>query len=376
MNKKPDEHKLLFIIPNLDRGGSERVFTTIVQHIDLSKFDVTVVVVTRPGVYYDQLPSDIQKILIGVYRVKYAGIALARVINQQKPDTIFTFNVNHLNLIVIPVLLLLRFQGALMTRESNILSVVTAKKGKLRSIIDSVYRQLYRRVDYVIAQSTYMQQDLIRHFGISPKQTVVVNNPIIFSKIQQLAQQQTNVLNSDRIRLLAVGRLTYQKGFDLLIKAIAYLPNQYHLTILGGETYEHPEYAQELYDLVDELDLKDQVSFIGFQENPYPYMRQAALLVLPSRHEGFPNVAIEAMALGTPIIAFDSPGGQNDLIESGENGWLVPFGDLQALAQTVVQASQKLPDRDDLSNSIRERYDIHSVVSSYESLLVSPNNRQ
>lgn len=366
--------KVLFIIPTLERGGSEKVLATIVQHIDHSRFEVTVAVVSRPGIYYDQLPDQVYKVLIGAHRVKWAAPALIRTVRKANPDIVVSFNVNHLNLIVIPVLLLLRFRGSFVTRESSVLSQVTAQQGRLGGFINATYRKLNWRATRVIAQSSFTANDLIENFGVKPKQLVVINNPVNYDQIQQLAQEGACLLPSGVINLLAVGRLSPVKGFDKLIKAFELLPNNYHLTILGGETYEHPEHAPELYQLVSKLGLDNRVNFANFQSNPYSYMQQADLLMITSHYEGFPNVAVEAMALGTPVVAFDSPGGHNDLIKDGMNGWLVPFGNLKAFADTVIQAQGATIDRSMMRQLIRDNYDIPSVVRSYESLLLELSN--
>lgn len=368
--KKGPPPKILFIIPTLERGGSEKVLTTIVQHIDLSKFDVTVVVVSRPGVYYDQLPNQVHKVLIGAHRVKWAALALMRTIRRANPDVVVSFNVNHLNLIVIPALLLIRFRGSFVTRESSVLSMVTAKKGKLRKFINALYRILNQRATQVVAQSSFTARDLTENFGCKPSQIVVINNPVNYRQIHKdTAKNSSSLLPSDKVNLLAVGRLSPVKGYDMLIKGFALLPDNYYLTILGGETYENPEYAHQLYQLVESLGLNARVNFADFQPNPYPYMQKTDFLTITSHYEGFPNVAVEAMALGTPVIAFNSPGGHNDLIKDGINGWLIPFGDLEAWATTIIQASGATIDRSAMQQHIRNTYDVPYVVQSYELLL-------
>ncbi|WPP53326.1 glycosyltransferase [Catalinimonas niigatensis] len=369
--KDPQRVKVLFIIPNLDRGGSEKVFYHILKYIDKQKFDITAAVVTRPGIYYDLLPENIHKELLGAKKVKYSFLPIIRLIRTYQPDIIFTFNVNHLNLIIIPLLKLLFYRGKLITRESNIMSVVNAKKGKLKPFVDFAYRLLYKRVDTVICQSKYMKQDLLEKYNIRHSQITLINNPFIFEDIINSSNADKLRLSPSTYNLLAVGRLTYQKGFDLLIKALTYVKVDFHLTIIGGETFEHPEYKEHLYALVDQLRLSDKVTFQGFEKNPYPFMKQANVLVLPSRHEGFPNVALEAMALGKSVIAFASPGGQNDLIVNGKNGWLVEFGNLEELAQVISRQAHTTLDEQTIINIVKNDYDISSVIRKYEKLLSS-----
>jgi glycosyltransferase involved in cell wall biosynthesis len=111
------------------------------------------------------------------------------------------------------------------------------------------------------------------------------------------------------------------------------------------------------------------VTFEGYQENPYPFMAQADLLVSSSRWEGLPNVVLEALACGTPVVAFDCPGGTREIIRDEENGWLVPSEDWASLGEKIAELmiEKKYEGRRDLLPS---PFLCENVVRAYEELLI------
>jgi glycosyltransferase involved in cell wall biosynthesis len=151
--------------------------------------------------------------------------------------------------------------------------------------------------------------------------TVVIHNPVDLKRLHGLmaepispAFDRTREGKGDRVDLVSIGRLDYQKGFDLLIRAIAICDDpRLHLTILGDGPLRG-----ELEALAASLDVAGQVCMPGFQRNPYPFLHQADALVLSSRYEGLPNVVLEAMACGTPVIATPAPGGIFELLDGRE----------------------------------------------------------
>ena len=163
-----------------------------------------------------------------------------------------------------------------------------------------------------------MKNDLVSGVGVSDKNMVVLRNPIDIERIRILSRapiqaKYAAILHDDtssKIRLIAAGRLVWQKGFDLLIEAIAILANPcFHVTIIGEGALRG-----ELERLAMDLGVASQVNLIGFQDNPYPFFRSADAFVLSSRFEGMPNVVLEALACGTAAIALPAPGGIDEIL--------------------------------------------------------------
>ena len=133
--------------------------------------------------------------------------------------------------------------------------------------------------------------------------------------------------------ILSAGRLNTVKDFPTLIKAFARIRQHTpaRLLILG-----EGDRRAELEALILALGLQEAILLPGFQQNPYAFMRQAAVFVLSSIHDASPNVLIEAMACGCPVVTTDSPGGSAELTGYGKFGHLVPVGDEEAMEQAIL----------------------------------------
>jgi glycosyltransferase involved in cell wall biosynthesis len=214
-----------------------------------------------------------------------------------------------------------------------------------------------------------MKKDLINFFSLLPQKAIVIPNPVDTGRIDQILLNIHNPYKPGRFHLVSVGRLNYQKGFDLLFRALKKslgMVSGLHLTIVG----EGPE-KNSLKRLAEGLGIMDSVSFAGHQDNPFPFMAHADLFISSSRWEGLPNAVLESLACGTPVLAFDCPGGTGEIIIEGENGWLVPAGDFKAMSRKIVKIleSEKWQkfQRDSL---LPEEYWCHQVVRRYEEALL------
>jgi glycosyltransferase involved in cell wall biosynthesis len=225
------------------------------------------------------------------------------------------------------------------------------------------YRLFYRSFDLVVCQSRYMRDDLVEHFGYPARKTLIINNPVDVTRVRQLAgempQQAPDA--SDTIELLAVGRLSSEKGFDLLISALAVCERPcLHLTILG----DGPLHAQ-LTRLANERGVARQVTFAGFQANPYPFFRRSDAFVLSSRYEGFPNVVLEALACGTPVIAVPAPGGTTEILQRVPGCSILADVSIESLSAALRSLSRlpRVP-----ADAVRP-YDVATIVRQYEDAL-------
>ena len=203
-------------------------------------------------------------------------------------------------------------------------------------------RHGYRRLDGITTVSRAVADDLRQYFGITGVPIAVLANPILPDDLQDLAAAPCTHPWLAQPRgagrppvIVALGGLRKVKGFDTLLRAFARLDHATARLILIGEGKER----DRLTDLAGRLGLADRLDLPGFCVNPFPYLARADLLALSSRREGLPNALVEAMALGTPVVATDCTGGVRDLLQSesggGRLGPLVPIDDPAALATAL-----------------------------------------
>lgn len=197
-------------------------------------------------------------------------------------------------------------------------------------------RWFYPRANQIIAVSKAVADDTVNFLNLNPQRVHVIFNPVVTPSLydKSTAKLEHPFFQNRTVPvLLAIGRLTAQKDFPTLLQAFAELRKETpaKLLILG-----EGEERGDLESLARDLNLGEDLSMPGFVENPYPYLKAADVFVSSSAWEGLPTVVIEALALGTPVVATDCPGGTREILQAGQYGHLVPVKTPSALAKAVT----------------------------------------
>lgn len=210
--------------------------------------------------------------------------------------------------------------------------------------------------------------------GIARDKVTSIQNGTDIEKVRRLAKdpcthQVAALVKNDVPYIIGVGRLSDQKGFDVLIKAHADAVDQgrWHRLVLVGEG----EKKDELLALVEKLGVADSVVFLGFLDNPYPAIAHASLFCLSSRYEGFALVGSEAAALGVPTVATNCVAGPKELLEDGKYGDLVEVDDVEGLSAAIqrhFENPQRLMDKAKASAQAAERLSLTFSAARYSEL--------
>ena len=344
------KQKILFIIPSMRGGGSERVISILLNHLNRRKFDMTLVLIKKEGRYLQDLSNDIKIIDLNLNSAKKSIFKLIKIIKNENPNIVFS-TLGYLNLIISIIRPFLSKKIKFIARESSIVSIQN-KQEKYPKLFDFLFKTFYKNFDLVIAQSKYMKNDLIKNYNFPKEKIKVIYNPVDIEKIEQLSKEPCK----EDVDLLAVGRLDKNKNFKDIIEILPKLNMK--LTILGeGEEKEN------LQNLAKRLNVN--VEFLGFVDNPYKYMKKAKLLVLTSLYEGLPNVILEANACGIPVIAYNCIGGTRELIENGKNGFLVECKNSCELEKIIKKSLEYKWDINTILNYI-DIFNVQKIVNNYE----------
>lgn len=237
-------------------------------------------------------------------------------------------------------------------------------------------RLTMRWADCVILNSRFMRDFALAEEGASPERIVVIPNGVAASDYQQsltsVAVRQEFGLALGALTIGTVGRLTFQKGFDVLLEALARLPHQdVQLVVIGTGEAEVALRAQTIA-----LGLTERVCFAGYRHDVPRLLGAFDLYVQPSRFEGMPNAVLEAMAAGCPIVA-SAVDGIQELIEDGQEGWLAPPEDVKALVDAIDAA---LTGRDEArrraikaQQRVASDFSLDAMVSKWEKALAGYN---
>lgn len=347
--------KVLFFTASVNIGGIERVFLSYATGLMLEGHDIHYAICQEWGEMSLSLPKNLQLHCLGNVRLRYSVLKLRKLLLNIKPDIIITGN-----------------DSTLVAYLAN--SMIFGKKAKIVTSQHSYYKNnetlfysklilkyIFPRCDKVIAVSTGISEMLSQDFNMKDPFVRVINNPIDINNIDRDSRLLFTHLDRPSKYVTFVGRMTPVKNLKFLIDSF-YLflkkHNDFSL-ILVGDGYER----KELEEYAEIKGLKDKICFVGVQANPFPYIYNSELLLLPSLSEAYPTVLIEAMRLGKTCVCTPTLGAI-DILAGGKYGYITTrFDDEVEYAQMIEYALDNKIDSTMLHNIVEQKYSLSAKVS-------------
>ncbi|MGB0719451.1 MAG: glycosyltransferase [Bdellovibrionales bacterium] len=303
--------KALFILPNLCAGGAERALITLMNNLDRGKFAPEFLALNENGPARGWIAPDIPVHSFGHRSIKTSILKLFFFIKTHKPDVIFTTMVHSNALALLMKIIFPRIR--VVVREAALPSVLLSEYGIKGRLCRPVYKLLYPRADLVISNCSQMVDQFRNDLKIPVENHTILFNPVDVNaiKISDTNRFVNNYKNTDTLRFVCVGRLSYEKGYDRLIRALdipEFKDKKWRLDIIGEGGYR-----PELEGIIKSHNMGAHVFLHGYNDTPWQYAALADCLLLPSRWEGMPNVVLEGFACGVPAIAMREAGGIVDI---------------------------------------------------------------
>jgi len=326
--------KILFFIPQLVGGGAERVAINIMQLLDKDSFEVHLVVTTLNGSVYKKLPEGIFVHNLKVKKTLLSISKLKKLITTLDPNIVYSSLIR--GNIAIYLALLTKLKKPYLVFRSPNSPKLLIENNQIGIIEKYLLEKSYNMADIIIAQTPEMKDEISYYHNINLNKIETLLNPIDTDSINKKLINISNPFDMMKINVVAAGRITYQKGFDILIKSFKKVVDKnslFKLYIIGegqGEEF------LELQNLVKELNLENNIIFVGYTDNPYKYFYFSDLYVLSSRWEGLPNTILENLYLRKPIIATKCIPFMNDLIKDKVDGILVDVENIDELSESIL----------------------------------------
>lgn len=372
--------RILFFVESLSGGGAEKVLVTLLGHLDINKYDITLLSLVDTGVLKDDL--NLQRIQYKAF-INPSNSFVVNIWNRLKYKLVYQYLPTKYayrwllknNIYDLYVAFTEGFATKLISYAPNPKVAWvhidlqaypwTQKVGAFRNLQEERY--IYNLYDKVICVSHSVEKVMREYYGLS--NAITIYNPIATDDIIVKANIKEGTINTNGFKIVSVGRLVYQKGYDLLIPMIRRLRDwglNVTLYIIG-----EGEERVSLRHLIEKLQLESYVHLLGYQRNPYPLMQKMDLFVCSSRAEGYSLVIAEAMVLGLPVVSMNCSG-PNELLDNGRYGCLCnTYDDLE---QALYRAVSNMYFFQELKKKSKERqsfFDIHKTINQVELLFDS-----
>lgn len=324
--------RILFVLPRMVSGGVERVTISLIRGFQHEGRDCALALRRAHGEFLDEARS-----LCVVHEIAAGGRHqfvpnLARLIRTWQPTHVVTA-FDDVGALTWLAMRMARRRPCWVHGVHNTHAPITTRKGALgkpRYWLDNrVASFVYRHADAVVAVSEGVRNEILEWFHVASNRVTAIYNPVVpDDQLRDVPEPRHDP--SEPFTIVAIGRLTRQKGFDVLIEAMRDVPQPWRLDIWG-----EGDERSNLKQLIARFGLESTIHLRGYATDPYVVLRSADLFVLPSRWEGFGNVLAEALACQCQIVATDCPHGPSEILLSGKLGRLVPVEDPSLLAAGI-----------------------------------------
>ena len=349
--------KIFFILPTLFAGGAERVISFVAQNLDKSKFEVTLIVI---GFKKDSKfeVKGISSIYLNKKRVLASFFSIIKLLIKQKPQVVVS-SISHLNAMM-GLISMFFPKISFIGRHSTITNV--AKKYKTRKRKQRIYSFFnlgsfgLRKLDYLICQSLDMKSDFLSNHEFDENKVKIIHNPITYSGSIKEAHQKNEIK-----KFITIGRLSKTKGQLRLIDVLGKLKFPFHFTVIGTGGIK-----EAFFEKINELGLSKHITHIEHTDNVYKYLIDHDMFLQGSYSEGFPNALLESCVAGTPVIAFDVPGGTSEIVENGINGFLV--NNENEFLEKLHDSREWNPRN--IHESVMKKFNKEKILKQYENLFI------
>jgi glycosyltransferase involved in cell wall biosynthesis len=349
---------MAILLPDLRPGGAQTVMVRVANGLVARGHSISLIVLDGVGELGVNLDPRINTIDLLCKRSRFAFVPILRALREERPSAVISTSAR-LNILLILMKPFLR--SNIVTREATTLSTIEGYERIL-------YRALCRYTDRMVCLSNAMIEDVRQNLNVPQSKLVRIYNPVPSREIISQLKEADNPFADDEIPVVICGRLSYPKGVDIMLEAMARIGRDnptVRLHVVGDG-----ELAEELRALANRLGIADRVVFHGYVHDRFKFLRFARLVVSSSRWEGLPNVVLEAIAVGTPVVATNCPGGTGEIVKPGLNGWLVAPESPEEIARVVtrcIREDERL-DPGRVAGSLSD-YDEDRTLDAYEALL-------
>lgn len=351
--------KVYFILPTLFAGGAERVISFVSQNIDQKKFTVKLIII---GFEKDSKfkVENIQVLYLNKNRVLKAIFGISKILLFDKPNIVMS-SIGHLNAlmgIISQFFPKIKFIGR-VAAISKVSSKYNSDKSKsIFHRIDGISSYGITKLEYIICQSTDMKNDFLEGYNYEENRVKIIHNPITQSYIKK----RKDIYNQKAKRFFTVGRLTEIKGHIRILGILSKLNFPFIYTIVGDGPLK-----EKIFERANLLGISKQIKHISYSDNVSNFILNNDIFLQGSYSEGFPNALLESCAAGTPVIAFNVPGGTKEIVEDGVNGFLV---------DTEEEFIERLKDTREwdpeiIRESVYRKFNKEKILSQYEDLFIS-----
>jgi glycosyltransferase involved in cell wall biosynthesis len=302
---------IVFVLPRFSGGGAEKVAINLLTGLHNRGYEISIVVFDKSGELLPMISDNIPIYNLFTFTLKRSIVPLIKKIRQLNPKIVFS-TFGYVNVALLATYWFLPRQTEVWIREANLPSISLPNNSKPK-LMHYLYRFLSPKADKLICTSMRMKNEFISNFSVSESMIEVLSNPVDVELIRK-SSLPVRYFDNGGVRYVASGRLIFQKGFDRLLHWFSELDNKKSTLVILGDGNSRIDLIQ----LSNQLNLQDRVKFVGFCDNPWQWYAGADVFLLPSRWEGMPNVALESLACGTPVIATKESGGIKEIVENDD----------------------------------------------------------